>query len=145
MSALKALNFVAVPKQANNDPVQSRRNKLITQLEQQRELAKDEHYVVKRQKWIKQEDGSKALVDRPKRVKRWWRMDGAGNCFLVLRYGNKVLSPTPDKGAIAVGDKSKLAEILEAVIGAVRAGELDAAMAAAKAVDPARGIKKKAA
>ena len=145
MSALKALNFVAVPKQANNDPIQSRRNKLITQLEQQRELAKDEHYVVKRQKWVKQEDGSKALVDRPKRVKRWWRMDGAGNCFLVLRYGNKVLSPTPDKGAIAVGDKSKLAEILDAVIGAVRAGELDAAMAAAKAIDPARGIKKKAA
>ena len=145
MSALKALNFVAVPKQASNDPVQSRRNKLITQLEQQRELAKDEHYVVKRQKWIKQEDGSKALVDRPKRVKRWWRMDGAGNCFLVLRYGNKVLSPTPDKGAIAVGDKSKLPEILEAVIGAVRAGELDAAMAAAKAIDPARGIKKRAA
>ena len=145
MSALKALNFVAVPKQANNDPVQSRRNKLITQLEQQRELAKDEHYVVKRQKWIKQEDGSKALVDRPKRVKRWWRMDGAGNYFLVLRYGNKVLSPTPDKGAIAVGDNSKLAEILEAVISAVRAGELDAAMAAAKAIDPARGVKKKAA
>jgi len=43
MSALKALNFVAVPKQAANDPVQARRNKLITQLEQQRELAKDEH------------------------------------------------------------------------------------------------------
>jgi hypothetical protein len=145
MSALKALNFVAVPKQTSNDPVQSRRNKLITQLEQQRELAKDESYVVKRQKWIKQEDGSKALVDRPKRVKRWWRMDGAGNCFLVLRYGNKVLSPTPDKGAIAVGDKSKLAEILESVIGAVRAGELDAAMAAAKAIDPARGVKRKAA
>jgi NAD(P)H-dependent flavin oxidoreductase YrpB (nitropropane dioxygenase family) len=40
MSALKALNFVAVPKHTANDPVQSRRNKLITQLEQQRELAK---------------------------------------------------------------------------------------------------------
>jgi len=145
MSALKALNFVAVPKQAANDPVQSRRNKLITQLEQQRELAKDESYVVKRQKWIKQEDGSKALVDRPKRVKRWWRVDGAGNCFLILRYGNKVISPMPDKGAIAVGDKAKLPEILEAVITATRAGELDAVMAASKAVDPARGVKRKAA
>jgi hypothetical protein len=144
MSALKALNFVAVPKQVANDPVQARRNKLITQLEQQRELAKDENYVVRRQKWIKQEDGSKALVDRPKRVKRWWRTDGAGNCFLVLRYGNKVISPTPDKGAIAVGDKSKLPEILDAVITATRTGELDAVMAAAKAVDPARGVKKKA-
>lgn len=145
MSALKALNFVAVPKHTANDPVQARRNKLITQLEQQRELAKDEHYVVKRQKWVKQEDGSKALVDRPKRVKRWWRVDGTGNCFLVLRYGNKVISPTPDKGAIAVGDKAKLPEILDAVITAVRTGELDTVMAAAKAVDPARGVKRKAA
>ena len=61
MSALKALNFVAVPKQAANDPVQARRNKLITQLEQQRELAKDDNYVVKRQKWVKQEDGGKPI------------------------------------------------------------------------------------
>jgi len=145
MSALKTLNFVAVPKHTANDPVQSRRNKLITQLEQQRELAKDESYVVKRQKWVKQEDGSKALLDRPKRVKRWWRVDGAGNCFLILHYGNKVISHTPDKSAIAVSDKAKLPEILDAVITATRAGELDAVMAAAKAVDPARGIKKKAA
>ena len=145
MSALKALNFVAVPKQVGNDPVQARRAKLITQLEQQRELAKDENFVVKRQKWVKQEDGSKALVERPKRVKRWWRMDGAGNCFLILRYGNKVLSPNPDKGAIAVGEKSKLPEVVDTIIAAVRGGELDAAMAAAKAIDPARGIKKKAA
>ncbi|MBW8617441.1 MAG: hypothetical protein KGO21_01915 [Hyphomicrobiales bacterium] len=145
MSALKALNFVAVPKQVGYDPVQARRAKLITQLEQQRELAKDESFVVKRQKWVKQEDGSKALVERPKRVKRWWRMDASGNCFLILRYGNKLLSPTPDKGAIAVGDKSKLPEVVDTIIAAVRGGELDAAMAAAKAIDPARGVKKKAA
>ena len=145
MSALKALNFVAVPKQAANDPVQARRNKLITQLEQQRELAKDEYYVVKRQKWVKQEDGGKQLVDLPKRVKRWWRVDGSGNCFLILRYGNKVISPMPDKGAIAVGDKAKLPEILDAVITATRAGELDAAMTVAKAIDPERRIKKKTA
>ena len=145
MSALKALNFVSVPKQVGNDPVQARRAKLITQLEQQRELAKDENFVVKRQKWIKQEDGSKTLVERPKRVKRWWRMDASGNCFLILRYGNKVLSPTLDKGAIAVGDKSKLPEVVDTIIAAVKGGELDASMAAAKAIDPARGVKKKAA
>lgn len=78
-------------------------------------------------------------------VKHWWRTDASGNCFLILRYGNKVLSPTSDKGAIAVGDKTKLPEILEAVIGGLRTGELDTAMAAAKAIDPARGVKKKAA
>ena len=48
------------------------------------------------------------LVDAPKRVKRWWRMDGSGNCNLILRYGNKAIAPTADKGALAVGDKGKL-------------------------------------
>ena len=43
------------------------------------------------------------------------------------------------------GTPAKLPEILDAVIAATRAGELDAVMAAAKAVDPARGIKRKAA
>ena len=138
MSALKGLNFVAVPKQAANDPIQARRNKLITQLEQQRDALKN-------LLGADPEDGGKQLVDLPKRVKRWWRVDGAGNCFLILRYGNKVISPMPDKGAIAVGDTAKLPEILDAVITAARAGELDAVMAPAKAVDPARGVKRKAA
>lgn len=145
MSALKALNFVAVPKQASSDPKLARRNKLLTQLEQQLALARDENFVVKRQKWVKQEDGSRQLVDRPKRVKRWWRIDAAGNCFLIIRYGNKVISPTPDKGAIAMGNKTNLVATLEAVIAAVNAGELDGTIEAIKAIDSERGIKKKAA
>ena len=143
MNALKGLNFVAVPKSASHDPKLARRIKLIIQLEQQLGLAMDENFFVRRQKWVKQEDGTKQLVDRPKRVKRWWRVDGSGNCFLILRYGNKILSPTPDKGAIGVGDKSKLISVLEAVIEAAKSGELDAAIETAQG--PKRVIKKKAA
>lgn len=135
MSVLKSLSFVAVPKNSAADPKLARRNKLIMQLMQQRELAKDETYTVKRQKWVKQEDGSKQLIESPKRVKRWWRMDGAGGCYLILRYGNKIISPTPDKGAIAVGDRSMLGAVLDAVITAAKAGELDAAIETAKAED----------
>ena len=143
MSALKSLNFVAIPKSASADPKLARRSKLVAQLEQQLELAKDEGYVVKRQKWVKQEDGTKQLVEAPKRVKRWWRIDGSGNCYLILRYGNKLIAPTADKGAIAVGDKAKLATVLEAVITAVKAGELDAAIETAKPTG--RGVKRKVA
>src|SRR5271155_594615 len=57
-SFLPALAFSAIPKSTAADPKLARRTKLITQLEQQRELAKDEGYVVKRQKWVKGEDGS---------------------------------------------------------------------------------------
>ena len=143
MSTLKSLNFVAIPKSSSSDPKLARRAKLIAQLEQQRELAADENYVAKRQKWIKQADGTKQLVDAPKRVKRWWRMDGSGNCFLILRYGNKLIAPTADKGAIAVGEKGKLVAVLEAVIAAVKAGELDTAIETAKGVE--RKVKRKAA
>ena len=68
MSVLKSLSFVAVPKSNAGDPKLARRNKFIVQLLQQRELAADEGYTVKRQKWVKQEDGSRQLVDSPKRV-----------------------------------------------------------------------------
>ena len=135
MSVLKSLSFVAVPKSNAGDPKLARRNKFIVQLLQQRELAADEGYTVKRQKWVKQEDGSRQLVDSPKRVKRWWRLDGSGTCYLILKYGNKIVAPMPDKGAIAVGERSKLANVLDAVIAAAKAGELDAAIEVAKGED----------
>ena len=135
MSVLKSLSFVAVPKSSAADPKLARRNKFIVQLMQQHELAKDENYTVARQKWVKGEDGARQLVNLPKRVKRWWRVDGSGNCYLILRYGNKIIAPTPDKGAIAVGDRAKLAEVLDAVISAAKAGELDAAIEIAKGTD----------
>ena len=92
MSALKGLTFVTVPKQLASDPKLASRQKFLIQLEQQHELAKDENYVVRRQKWVKQADGSKQLIERTKRVKRWWRTDPTGNCYLILRYGNKVFT-----------------------------------------------------
>jgi len=129
MSAFKALNFVAVPKHTAKDPVQSRRNKLIAQLEQQRELARDENYVVRRQRWAKQADGSKQLVEHAKRVKRWWRTDGSGGIYLLVRYGNRLLELDKGKAAIAVGAKDNLVGVFDAVIAAVRAGELDVVLA----------------
>jgi hypothetical protein len=125
MSLLKSLNFVSAPKLSSKDPADNRRRKLITQLEQQRELALNPAYVVSRQKWVKQENGSKSLVEMPKRVKRWWTVDAAGNCFFVVRYGSKVLALQEGKAAIAC-NKEDLASIVQTVINAVAAGELDA-------------------
>ena len=132
MSGLKALNFVVMPKVASGDVKLARRHKLIMQLEQQRALAADPNYVVPRQKWVKQSDGGKALVDSPKRVKRWWQMDGAGNTFLVVRYGARVLELEKGKSAIAVGARDKLEGTITAVMDAVAAGELDAAIDAVR-------------
>ena len=143
MSKLKSLQFVSVPKSFSADPTLARRSKFLAQLEQQLELAKDENYVVRRQRWVKQQDGSKQLVEQPKRVKRWWRTDAAGNCFFILRYGNKLVPIADGKSAVAVGERSNLAAVIEMVIAATREGELDQAFEDAKAVP--RTVKKKAA
>jgi hypothetical protein len=128
MNALKSLNIVALPKLSNSDPAMKRRAKLLVQLEQQLELAKDPSFVVLTHKWRKQEDGSKQLVEKQKRVKKWWVVDMMGNCFFTVRYGSKLLEFEKGKSAINVGDKEQLVAVIEAVIDAVRAGELDAVL-----------------
>lgn len=128
MSGLKALSLMVAPKQVASDPKLVRREKLLAQLEQQLALARDDKFVVRTKRWIKQDDGSKALTERVKRVNRWWRDDGRGGCFLVVRYGNKMIELAPGKTAVAVGGKDKLEGVIVTVMDAVREGELDAAI-----------------
>ena len=129
MSVLKTLNFVVATKRSN-DPIILRRAKLITQLQQQRSLAEDPMFVAVTQRWRKSEDGEKRLVERQKRVKRWWYVDPIGNCFLTINYGSKRLELDKGKTAIAVGGKDNLVATIDAVISAAAAGELDAAISA---------------
>ena len=133
MSILTALAFVPLPRKTIADPVIQRRAKFIRQLEQQRELAREQGFEPTKRKWLVMADGSKQLVTVPKRVKRWWRMDAQGNCFLVLRYGNRVITLSAGRTAIAVGPKSKLVSVIDTVITATNAGEMDAVLAAAQA------------
>ena len=133
MSILTALVFVPLPRKTIADPVIQRRATFIKQLEQQRELAREPGFEPTKRKWVVMADGSKQLVTVPKRVKRWWRMDAQGNCFLVLRYGNRVITVSAGRTAIAVGAKSKLVSVIGTVIAATKAGEMDAVLAAAQA------------
>ncbi len=133
MSILTALAFVPLPRKTIADPVIKRRATFIKQLEQQRELAREQGFEPTKRKWVVMADGSKQLVTVPKRVKRWWRMDAQGTCFLVLRYGNRVITLNAGRTAIAVGPKSKLVSVIDTVITATKAGEMDAVLAAAQA------------
>ena len=127
MSVLKTLNFVVATKRSN-DPTILRRAKLLTQLQQQRALAENPLFIMTTQRWRKGEDGEKRLVERQKRVKRWWYQDAMGQCFLSINYGSKRLELDKGKSAIAVGGKDNLVPTIDAVIAAVEAGELDAAI-----------------
>ena len=134
MSALKELSIAVLPKVSSNDPALKRRIKLLVQLEHQLQLAKNPTFVVSLQKWRKQEDGSKLLVERQKRVKKWWVEDMAGNMFFTVRYGAKLIEFEKGKAAISVGDKDNLIDVIEAVISAVRSGEFDTLLAATQRV-----------
>jgi hypothetical protein len=127
------LVIVPLPRTTVADPAIQRRAKFIKQLEQQRELAREQGFEPTKRKWVVTGDGTKQLVTVPKRVKRWWRMDAQGNCFLVLRYGNRIITLTAGRTAIAVGSKNKLVQVIDTVIAATKAGEMDAVLTAAQA------------
>jgi len=53
---------------------------------------------------------------------------------LTVRYGAKLIEFEKGKAAIAVGDKTNLVTVIDAVIAAVNGGELDAAIAGTQKV-----------
>ena len=129
MTQLKSLTFAALPKLTAADPVIHRRNKLIVRLQQQIALVQDPQFTLTRQKWIADETGLKQLRELRKKVRAWWRTDATGAVVLMVRYGARVIEFEKGKAAIAVGKKEKLIPILETVIQAVEAGELDGVLA----------------
>jgi hypothetical protein len=129
MTQLKSLTFAPLPRLSAADPVINRRNKLIVRLQQQIALAQDPNFSLTRQKWIADETGVKQLRSLPKKVRPWWRTDATGAVVLTVRYGAKPIEFEKGKAAIAVGKVEKLKPVLETVIAAVQAGELDGVLA----------------
>ena len=78
--------------------------------------------------------GSKALVEVHRRMKRWWRMDANGNVVLMVRCGFRNLEFEKGKPGIAVGPLDRLGGVLETLIAAAKAGELDALLEAATGI-----------
>lgn len=141
MPVLKSLSFTALPKNTN-DPVHIRRAKFIAKLEEQKQLLEDPGFVrtVHRTAEI---DGQKQVVVRKQRVKPWWKIDPAGHIVMSIKFGAKPIEFEKGKAGIAVPSKDKLPTVINTLIEAVRAGELDELFAAASKQRPA--FKKKAA
>ena len=111
-------------------------------MEDQKSLLKDPAYVRVVQRWKKQ-DGERVLVERRLPVRPWWRIDEKGQVVFFVRLGWKPIEFEKGKAGIVAGSMEKLPEIIDVLIGAVRAGELDPMLEQARAVRPAP--KKKAA
>ena len=127
MNYLKSLSFTAVTKVSNN-PVLMRRNKLIARLEDQKNLAKDPTYAPTALRWVKLPDGSKKKVEVKKPLRPSWRADLTGAVVLTVRFGFKTIEFEKGKAGIAVQSKEKLIGVIDTLIAAVKAGELDAVL-----------------
>ena len=134
MPVLKSLSFTAVPKTAG-DPTGMRRAKFIEKLEEQKLLLADPGYVRTVQRTA-EVDGVKQAVVRKQRVKPWWKTDSSGQIVMSVKFGSKPIEFEKGKAGVAVPSKDKLPTVINTLIEAVRAGELDDLFTAASKSRP---------
>jgi hypothetical protein len=101
-----------------------RRTKFITKLEEQKLLLKDPKHVRTVQRWTKV-DGERQATTKQQAVRPWWKTDAAGQVVMSIKFGAKPLEFEMGKAGIVVGTKEKLPTVIDTLIAAVRAGELD--------------------
>ena len=87
-----------------------------------------ERYTTTRRIWQTNEDGRRVSVDRPKRMRPWYWMSGAGGCYFLAWYGSKVIELNPGMTAIQVNKCEDLPDAIQYVMEAVKQGELDIQM-----------------
>jgi hypothetical protein len=121
---LKSFTFVPQPK-PSSDPLIIKRERMIARLEDQKTLLADPNFVRTVKRWERKEGGEKVLVERPLRTSKWWQPDQSGGYVMTVKIGSKRVEFEKGKAAIAVGAPEKLPGVIDALIKAVRAGELD--------------------
>jgi len=121
---LKSFTFVPQPK-PSSDPLIIKRDRMIARLEDQKKLLADPNFVRTVKRWERKEGGEKVLLERPLRTSKWWQPDQSGGYVMTVKVGSKRIEFEKGKAAIAVGTLEKLPGVIDALIKAVRAGELD--------------------
>ena len=132
MSALSKLTVKTVTRANKQDPVQQRRQKLVTGIEEQLKVAaaavKGESYEVRRSTWAKNEQGEKVLTERMRKVRAWF-FEQDGGWYVQCKYGNKALELGKGGNAVFVKALDDVEGALQALYAAAAGGELDEAVA----------------
>jgi len=123
MPVLKNLTLTALPTR-RHDPVAIRRAKLIERLEDQKRLLAEPNYVRTVQRWTGEGD-QRRQVEKQQKVRPWWRLDGSGHVVFALYHGAKPIEFEKGKAAVSVPASDKLPSVIDTLIKAVAAGELD--------------------
>ena len=129
MTVLNTLTFAKYSVPNNADPVIKRRNKLLEKIDEQILLATDDTYKPTKRVNTIEADGNTRVIEKPKRVKRWWSVQTDGKVLLTVRYGARAIEFQKGKDAIEVASVDKLADTLRSVRESVDGGELDELLA----------------
>lgn len=128
MAVLKSLTFTTMP--TSGDPTLDRRARVIARLEEQKLILKDPNYTRTTRNWMRK-DGERVLVEKQHRVPLWWRQHPNGSFALFVKSGLRPIEFEKGKPAIAVPSLEKLPAVIDTLITAIRAGELDTQLAQA--------------
>ena len=142
MTVLNTLTFTKYSVPTHADPVIKRRNKLLEKIDEQILLATDETYTPTKRVSTTDEHGNPSVIEKPKRVKRWWSVQTDGRVLLTVRYGARAIEFQKGKDAIEVANVDKLEDTLRSVREAVAVGELDELIA--KYAEHGRTFRKRA-
>ena len=146
MSAFNGLKLVAAKRPQTASPIVLRRNKLVTQLWEQIELARasaeGKTFAPVRLRNVKDKlTGERRTVEAAKRVKQWWFTADSGRVCLQVRYGTRVMELAKGKNSIDVGTNAELLSVLDTVKKCVEQGDMDTQIDAASAAVRARFVK----
>ena len=121
---LKSFTFVPQPK-ISSDPLIIKRERMVSRLEDQKKLLADPLFVRRVKRWERKESGEKVLIEKPIRTTKWWQPDQNGGYVMTVKVGSKRVEFEKGKAAIVVPSIDKLPTVIDTLIKAVRAGELD--------------------
>ena len=140
MSHLAKLTIKRVLRQDTLDPVEARRNKLLSAIEEQLKVAESatqgKQYVVTVSRWSKNDQGQRVHSEH-QRVTRPWFFAQDGGHYVQCKYGSKPLPLNKDGNAVFVKQLTEVTSVLQAFYVAAAAGEFDSAITDA-AKRPAR-------
>ena len=96
----------------------------------------DPLFVRKVKRWERKESGEKVLIEKPLRNSKWWQPDQNGGFVMTVKVGAKRIEFEKGKAAIVVPSIDKLPTVIDTLIKAVRAGELDEQLKSSKGPRP---------
>lgn len=134
MSHLAKLTIKRVLRPDSSDPVQHKRHKLLSAIEQQLKVAEaaaqGKTYAVTIAHWSKNDQGERVRMERQRTIRPWFFAQDGGH-YVQCRYNSKPLPLSKEGDSVFVKQLSEVSSALQALYAAVAAGELDTALASA--------------